>query len=120
MEYYKRIQKDEHMLYTKEIAESFGIETTLGKPHSRFISQLIQVVAKLHHKELEEFYYNTRSSGLVRVYSIVDYLSAMLWLKDKIGNKPGQYRVTLGDHNFNIVVTSHFFDTLARLKQKIK
>lgn len=119
MEYYKKIRKEEHMLYTKEIAESFGIETTLQKPHARFVSQLIQVVAKLYGKELDEIYYNTKNNGLARVYSIVDYLAAMIWLHERIGNQPGQYRITLGDSGFNVVVTDRFFTTLNKLKQKI-
>lgn len=79
--YFKPIIKEEHMLFSKEIAEMYNIRSKTGKYASTFVSAYLQHFAKI--KNVEQLYYST-SKGMTKVYPRELYMPIMNELKENI------------------------------------
>lgn len=66
--YYKKIQKEEHLLFAEEIYEMLSpmLENFI---EPRAIHSIIKNYCKNHNIEIEEVYYQT-SKGLKKVYDV--------------------------------------------------
>lgn len=99
MEYYKKVEIKEHMLYARELAEIFGIFSKTGKPAIAFVSHFLkQAMDKYNY---EQYYYYTKD-GLKKVYPASIYLLAFKYLKEMIPNldkdNKGFYSVEMNNH----------------------
>ncbi|MDV3428308.1 MAG: hypothetical protein LIR50_15025 [Bacillota bacterium] len=79
-EYYRKVNKEEHMLFAKEIAIKYGIYTVNNLPHSRLISHILMEI-RLHTADCEQLYYSTRN-GLAKVYPAYIYKQVKKYLNE--------------------------------------
>lgn len=82
--YYKAVEKEEHMLFAKEIIEVYQYN---GKKFTaKKIGNIIDSYVKKHEIEYEQLYYATRY-GVCRVYPFEIYDPAMKWYLEKLDAK---------------------------------
>lgn len=82
--YYKAVEKEEHMLFAKEITELYQYN---GKKFtSQKISNIISGYVKANKISYEQLYYET-GYGLCKVYPFDIYDPAMKWYLKKIEAK---------------------------------
>lgn len=111
MEYYKKVEIKEHMLYASEIAELFGILSRTNKPAIKFISQLLK--EEIINKKEEQLYYNAKD-GLRKVYPKSIYIDAMKKLNERLKHikkdKQGFYYIKLNNEkNYYIKISEKRF-----------
>lgn len=98
--YFKPEIRSEHMLFAKEIAEKFNIQSRSGKIAYGFVNAYLKEVAKkMNHEQL---YYCTKY-GMVRVYAASFYRPAINNIIYKIGYNT-ETKVTINDKNYYIKV----------------
>lgn len=82
--YYKAVEKEEHMLFAKEIAKIYTYK------NKNFTSQKISTIINGYIKEkkivYEQLYFETKY-GLCKVYPFSIYNSAMKWYIEKLSLK---------------------------------
>ena len=74
--YYKEVEKEEHMLYLKEILTMYPIYSSSGKPHE------VAMRALLNHVNTEKLYFKNRY-GLSLVYPSSVYLTVIKFLEEE-------------------------------------
>lgn len=109
--YYKKIEKDEHMLYASEIAEAYGILTVNNKCATRLVSNLLDDYIKKNNLKSEQLYYITTRGFIVKVYPRDLYREVMYKFADALFEKYGsslseyeklQYKIN--DTNFTFKI----------------
>ena len=73
--YYVPVEREDHMLYTNEIASILGFKTVSGSTHTRLVSSILKE-NRAAHKDSHPHFYNT-ANGLKQCFS-VDYVIANL------------------------------------------
>lgn len=80
MKYYKAVECNEHMLFSKEIASMYS--TNENKLTWSKVINIIDLFMKENNIVYEQLYYKTRY-GLCRVYPFYIYDSAIKWYRNK-------------------------------------
>jgi len=72
----KKIQLDEHMLSSSELATMYGLQTENGQPHSLMVSAILREYARKTNLNIAEYYY-AHNRGCMRVYPELLWKPAM-------------------------------------------
>ena len=75
--YYKKIKKEEHMLYAKEIAKKYGILSMNNKEATRLVTKVLDEYIEKNNIQEEQLYYITKNGYPSRVYPRHVYMQAM-------------------------------------------
>lgn len=98
--YFKPEVRAEHMLFAKEIAEKFNIQSRSGKIAYSFVNAYLKEIAKKMNQE--QLYYCTKH-GMARVYPASFYNKAIKNLIYILGYNT-EHKVTVNDKNYYIKV----------------
>ena len=90
--YYKKIEKEEHMLYASEIALMFNLYSVNDKPATNFVSALLGEYIKDNKLEEDQLYYVTSKGFVTKVYPKDIYFKAIKKLKHELYE---EYKETL-------------------------
>jgi hypothetical protein len=83
-QYYTPYVSEEHMLYFGEIAQVFGILTSKGEPHNRFVAAAFRDYEKEIGQTLPQYYY--MGNSLMRVYPKDQYVPAIARVMASLDN----------------------------------